>query len=178
MSRIHMAVPEDAARIAEIYRPYVENTAVTFEIEPPDEAEMRARIVEHLKAYPYLVMEEDGRVIGYAYGGAFHERVAYRPTVELSVYMDAAFRGAGRGEALVRALLESLRADPRYFVAMAVIVHPNPPSERLFERLGFEVVGRYENVGWKLGAWRSVYDYLLRLKPEGETPDMNERRRK
>ena len=56
---------------------------------------------------------------------------------------------------------------------MAVIVHPNPRSERMFEKLGFEAVGRYENVGWKLGAWRSVYDYLLRLKPEGETPDMN-----
>ena len=106
MSRIREATPEDAARVAEIYRPYVENTAVTFETVPPDEAEMRSRIVEHLKAYPYLVMEEDGRVVGYAYAGAFHERRAYRPTVELSVYMDEAFRGAGRGEALVRELPE------------------------------------------------------------------------
>ena len=87
--------------------------------------------------------------------------------------MDEAFRGAGRGEALVRELLSRLKADPRYFTAMAVVVHPNPCSERMFEKLGFEAVGRYENVGWKLGAWRSVYDYLLRLKPEGGTPDMN-----
>lgn len=173
MSRIRMATPEDAARVAEIYRPYVENTAVTFETVPPDEAAMRSRIAEHLKAYPYLVMEEEGRVVGYAYAGAFHERYAYRPTVELSVYVDEAFRGAGRGEALIRELLSRLKADPRYFTAMAVIVHPNPRSERMFEKLGFEVAGRYENVGWKLGAWRSVYDYLLRLKPEGGTPDMN-----
>ena len=139
MSRIREATPEDAERVAEIYRPYVENTAVTFETVPPDEAEMRSRIVEHLKAYPFLVMEEDGRVVGYAYAGAFHERRAYRPTVELSVYMDEAFRGAGRGEALVRELLSRLKADPRYFTAMAVIVHPNPRSERMFEKLGFGV---------------------------------------
>ncbi len=173
MSRIRGAVPEDAARVSEIYRPYVENTAVTFETVPPDEAEMRSRIADHLKAYPYLVMEEEGRVVGYAYAGAFHVRRAYRPTVELSVYVDEAFCGAGRGEALVRALLARLKDDPRYYAAMAVIVHPNPRSERLFEHLGFELVGRFENVGWKLGAWRSVYNYLLRLKPNGGTPDMN-----
>ena len=105
MSRIREATPEDAARVAEIYRPYVENTAVTFETVPPDEAEMRSRIVEHLKAYPYLVMEEDGRVVGYAYAGAFHERRAYRPTVELSVYVARAWRRRGVASALMRTIL-------------------------------------------------------------------------
>ena len=84
MSRIREATPEDAARVAEIYRPYVENTVVTFETVPPDEAEMRSRIVEHLKAYPYLVMEEDGRIVAFVNGMATDE-----PTIRDEMFADA-----------------------------------------------------------------------------------------
>ncbi|MBQ3080754.1 MAG: N-acetyltransferase [Clostridia bacterium] len=161
----------DACRISEIYRPYVENTTITFETEAPDEKEMERRILSHSE-YPYIVMEADGRVIGYAYAGPFKERRAYRPTTEISVYLEEGYTGQGRGERLTREILSQLTKDDRYFVCLACITSPNPRSEKLFERLGFECVGIYENVGYKMGAWLGVKDYVLPLKPFDRAPVM------
>jgi len=161
----------DAPRIAEIYRPYVTDTAITFETEAPDADEMKNRIIGH-REYPYLVLEKGGRVIGYAYAGRFKERSAYLPTAEVSVYLDMDERGRGLGRRLMEALLERLRADGRYFTALACITNPNPRSERLFESLGFRLAGEYESVGYKMGEWRGVKDYVLPLKPYDRAPEM------
>ena len=162
----------DAKRISEIYRPYVENTAITFETEAPDEAEMEERIRSHA-AYPYLVLEKEGRVIGYAYAGKFKQRQAYLPTVEVSVYLDENERGNGLGRRLMEELLIRLKADDRYFTALACITSPNTRSERLFASLGFRLAGEYECVGYKMGKWRGVKDFVLPLKPYDRQPNMN-----
>lgn len=161
----------DAARIAEIYRPYVENTAITFETEAPDAHEMENRILSHAE-YPYIVLEDNGRVIGYAYAGLFKERRAYRPTVEVSIYLDQQYTGCGRGKRLLECLLDMLKNDSRYFTALACITSPNPRSERLFEKMGFVCAGKYESVGYKMGAWLGVKDYVLALKPYDCAPKM------
>ena len=103
----------DADAISNIYAPYVLNTAITFENTPPDAEDMRSRIREISQNYPYLVLEEDGAVTGYAYAHAYKAREAYSPTVELSVYVDKDKLGEGRGRTLTEALIENLRNDPR-----------------------------------------------------------------
>ena len=101
---IRIASPADAARLLEIYRPYVEHTAVSFEYAVPSLPEFEARIARTLQRYPYLIAEDEGGIVGYAYAGAFKEREAYQHGVELSVYVDWNRRGAGVGKRLYAAL--------------------------------------------------------------------------
>lgn len=159
---IRDATVADADACAAIYEPYVQGTAITFEESPPSVEEMAARIVAKQIQHVWLVAELGGRVVGYAYGGPFHGRAAYRWTTEVSVYIDADAHRGGIGRALYQALLPKL-AERGFLVAIAVICLPNEASVALHERLGFEHCGTIERVGWKLGRWRDVAWYQSRL---------------
>jgi phosphinothricin acetyltransferase len=156
----------DAAACAAIYAPSVESTPISFELEPPDAAEFGARIAKYLKSHQFLVAEEDGEVIGYAYACHWAERPAYRWSVETSIYIDPAHHGKGLGRALYEELFERLRAQG-FRIAVAGITLPNPASIGLHERLGFEPIGALRDIGWKDG-WRDVGYWQLSLQPLGE----------
>ncbi len=151
------ASPADAAACAAIYAPYVTDTAITFETEPPSEQEMAQRIETALEKHAWLVLEEeDGRrVVGYAYGGQFNRRPAYRWSCEVSVYLEHGRRRTGAGRALYEALFAKLSARG-YRMVVAGMTLPNEASEGLHRALGFEPVGTYRKIGHKLGAWHDV----------------------
>lgn len=167
---IRDATPADAEACAGIYRPYVSGTAITFETEPPATEVMATRISSALAAYAWLVLEEAGGVVGYAYGGQWKARAAYRWTCEVSVYLEIGRRRSGAGRALYEALL--LRLSERgYLVAVAGMTLPNEASVGLHRALGFEDVGVNRRVGWKNGAWHDVAWAQRSLGPQtGEQP--------
>ena len=149
------ATADDAPACAAIYAPYVTGTTVTFETEPPDAAEMGRRIAKAQERHAFLVLEEAGDVVGYAYAGPFKERAAYRWSCEVSVYLADAWHGRGGGRRLYEALLQRLTARG-YRMAAAGMTQPNEASARLHAALGFEPVGTYRAIGWKFGAPRDV----------------------
>jgi phosphinothricin acetyltransferase len=167
--RLRLARPADAPAVRRIYAPAVEETAVSFATEVPDVAALESKIATTLPAYPWLVCVRDDAVVGYAYGGPFRERDAYRWTVELSVYVDAAARGEGVGRALYEALLDLLSAQG-YASAYGVVTLPNPASVALHERLGFERVGTFDDVGFKRDEWHDV-GWWRRHLPDPAAPD-------
>jgi phosphinothricin acetyltransferase len=145
----------DAAGIAAIYYPIVVSTPTSFEVDPPDEAEMRRRIECSLPDFPWLVCEHQGRVLGYAYAARHRARAAYQWSVDTSVYVDPEFHRRGIASGLYTSLFRILAAQG-YFNAYAGITLPNPGSVALHESLGFQAVGIYEKVGHKLGRWHDV----------------------
>jgi len=145
----------DAVACAAIYAPYVRDTAVTFETEPPDTAEFARRIAAATARHAWLVLEDDGRVTGYAYGGPFKERAAYRYACEVSVYLEHGLRRSGGGRALYRELFARL-ADRGFRTVVAGMALPNDASVGLHRALGFEPVGTYRRIGWKHGRWHDV----------------------
>ncbi|MDQ4088521.1 MAG: N-acetyltransferase family protein [Pseudomonadota bacterium] len=153
--KLRLATAADAAAIASIYAPYVTDTFISFETEPPDGEEMRRRIEAGGDLYPWFVAEAEGKLLGYASTSAFRTRRAYRFTVETSVYLavDAVRRGIGRQ--LYTLLLETLEAQG-FAQAVGAISLPNPASVKLHEALGFTHAGTYRDVGFKLGGWHSV----------------------
>jgi L-amino acid N-acyltransferase YncA len=166
---IRLAASADAPQIAAIYRPFCEESNVSFEIDAPDEVEMAARIERINRRYPWLVDEVDGTVAGYAYASQHRERAAYRWAVDLTVYVHERFRGRGVGKALYLELFDRLRAQG-LFKAYAGIALPNPASQAFHESLGFTLVGIYRKIGYKLGAWWDVGWWQLALQPEAEHP--------
>jgi L-amino acid N-acyltransferase YncA len=152
---IRDAGPGDAARCAEIYAPYVRDTAISFETEPPTAGEMARRIAGAQRHHAWLVLEADGDVIGYAYGGPFMARAAYAWAAAVSVYLDPGHRGNGGGRALYELLFERL-AQRGHRVLLAGVALPNEASTGLHRAMGFEPVGTYRRVGWKLGRWHDV----------------------
>jgi L-amino acid N-acyltransferase YncA len=146
---------EDAAACAAIYEPYVTATAITFETEPPGIAEMAERIAAARDRHAWVVLEEDGRVRGYAYGGPFKSRPAYRWACEVSVYVELGRRRTGAGRRLYDALFERL-ARRGFRTAVAGMTLPNDASAGLHRAMGFEPVGTYRDIGYKLDAWHDV----------------------
>lgn len=160
---IRDATPADAGAIAAIYAHYVRETTVTFEEEPPGTDEIASRLARVAAlGLPYVVIEAGGRVRGYAYAGRFHERSAYRRSVESTIYLDPDATGQGLGLRLYGALLERLR-ERELHTALALVTIPNPASVALHERLGFAPVGRLREVGFKLGRWIDVGYWQLLL---------------
>jgi L-amino acid N-acyltransferase YncA len=160
--RVRTATPEDAGRIAVIYRPIVVGSAVSFEIDAPGEEEMRRRILNLPAAHPWLVWEDEGLVQGYAYSTELRSRAAYRFSAEMSVYVDEAFRGRGLGRSLCQAVVDEL--EKRGFAnAFAAITLPNPSSVALFTSMNFEQVGVWRAAGFKLGMWHDVGWWQRRL---------------
>lgn len=167
---VRFAGADDAAAIASIYAPYVTASAVSFETEPPDEAEMRARIAGGGDLYPWFVAcDGDGAVAGYAYACQFRARRAYRFAVETSVYVGAGHHRQGIGGRLYGVLLDLLTRQG-FTQAIAAITLPNDASVRLHEGFGFAPAGAYRDVGFKLGEWRTVGLWQRSLAPATEAP--------
>jgi phosphinothricin acetyltransferase len=152
---IRPATEQDAASILAIYAPLVRETVVSFEVEPPTLKEMRRRIGETLISFPWLVCERESAVLGYAYATRHRARAAYQWSVDVSVYVDPRARRAGVGRALYRSLLAVLELQG-FYNAYAAIALPNPASVALHGAVGFQPVGVYRAVGYKLGAWHDV----------------------
>jgi L-amino acid N-acyltransferase YncA len=170
--RVRAATSDDAAAIAAIYAPYVTGTVVSFETEAPDPAGIARRMAEGGEHYPWFVAcdPDDGAVLGYAYACAFRTRPAYRFSVETTVYVADGAQRRGAGSLLYRTLLPVLEAQG-YAQAIAAITLPNEASVALHERLGFRQVGAYEEVGFKLGEWRSVGLWQRALAPLSTRPE-------
>lgn len=152
---IRSATPGDAPDIQAIYAPIVEHTVISFEEIVPSVEDMAQRIEETLKTHPYLVAENEGTVIGYAYGSKHRTRSAYRTSADVTVYVAEQARGSGVGKLLYRHLLDAL-AKGGYHAAFAGITLPNPASVGLHEAVGFVPVGIYKEVGSKFGQWHDV----------------------
>ena len=153
---IRLATPGDAASVAAVYRPYVEESAISFEEIAPDAAEMKRRIAGERPGYhPWLVAEEEGRILGYAASAPFRTRAAYRWVVETGIYLAADAGGRGVGHALLEQLLSILERQG-YVAAIGAIALPNPASVALHEKLGFTYAGTYRGVGFKSGEWLDV----------------------
>jgi L-amino acid N-acyltransferase YncA len=152
---IRPASEADAARCAEIYRPFVTDGWVSFEIDPPDADEMGRRIASCSETHGWLVAEYGNQVAGYAYGSPHRTRQAYATSCDVAVYVDPAFARQGIGRALYAALLPGLK-NRDFHAAFAGIALPNPGSIGLHEAMGFTPIGIYREVGWKMDGWRDV----------------------
>lgn len=160
--RIREAAVEDAARLLEIYAYYVEKTAITFEYDVPSLKEFRGRIAHIKERYPYLVIERDGVIEGYAYAGVFKDRAAYDRSCEMTIYLDREAVGEGLGRKLYEALEEALKAQG-ILNLYACIGYPDEADEHLdynsaqfHEHLGYRTVGTFHQCGYKFGRWYSM----------------------
>ncbi len=165
---IRPATPADIPAIAAIYGRAVRDGTASWEIDPPDEAEMLRRHEAILAGgYPYLVAERDGRLLGYAYASAYRPRPAYRATVENSIYIAPDAQGGGIGSALLAQLIEDCTS--RGFRQMIAVIGDGTGasigSRRLHERFGFRLIGVAEKIGFKHGRW---LDQMLMQKELGE----------
>ena len=149
------ATERDAEACAAIYAPYVTDTTISFETDPPPPAEMAQRIAGALRTHAWVVPEDTGRVVGYAYGGPFKSRMAYRWSCEVSVYLERGRERRGGGRALYAALFARL-ADRGFRTAVAGMTLPNDASVGLHRAMGFEPVGTYRRIGWKHDRWQDV----------------------
>ena len=169
--RIRAASAEDSAAIAEIYRPYVAESYISFETEPPDAAEIARRMAAGGALYPWVAAEDgEGDLLGYAYASPFRPRAAYRFAVETTVYVREGAHGRGIGAALYAPLIERLERQG-FTQAIGAITLPNPASVRLHERFGFRHAGTYAQVGWKLGRWHDVGLWQRPLAAPAEAPE-------
>ena len=160
---IRLASEEDAAQIAAIYSPFVSHTPISFELEPPTADHMRQRIGSTLQRFPWLVCEINGQIAGYVYAGAHRDRAAYQWSADVAVYVHEQRRRSGVARALYTSLFELLKLQG-FFNAYAGITLPNPASVGLHEAVGFQPVGIYRHVGYKLGAWHDVGWWQLALQ--------------
>ena len=166
-ARIRFADPaRDAAGILAVYAPYIRETAVTFETEVPAPDAFTARVAGICADFPYLVLEVDGELAGYAYAHRQAERAAYAWNAELSIYLAGKWRGKGLGAPLYR-LLERLLAMQGYVNLYGVITASNRGSIALHEKLGYRQIGLHEKTGWKFGQWHDVA-WLYKRVGEGE----------
>ena len=163
------AAPADSTALLAIYGQYLD-TPTTFECVLPSEEEFAGRITAFGGTYPYLVWEEDGRIRGYAYAHRQAERAAYQWNAELSVYVREDRGRQGIGAALYKALIPMLRAQGLVNL-YAIISLPNPGSEAIHRRFGFRKLGLYPKMGFKMGGWRDVVEYGLRLREEDYRPE-------
>jgi len=152
----------DAGQICGIYNYYIENTVITFELEPVDVAEMTRRILEITKVYPWIVYEENGEIIGYAYASGWRSRPAYRSTAETTVYLKKGYEHKGIGSELYRELLNRMKLR-KFRIAIGCITMPNDASVLLHEKFGFTKVGHFPEVGYKFEQWLDVGFWQLML---------------
>ena len=168
--KIRTAKKADAQALLEIYAPYVRNTAITFEYDVPTPEEFEKRIEKTLVRYPYLVADNDGEIVGYAYAGAFHPRAAYQWCVEMSVYVKRDVRRMGVGRKLYDAM-EAILKLQRLTNVEACIAVPSAPdahltmdSVRFHEKMGYRMVGAFHQCGYKFDTW---YDMVWMEKHIG-----------
>lgn len=166
---IRLATAEDVPALLNIYAPYIEHTAVTFEYDVPSAGAFLRRFEGIASNYPWLVWEEGGAVLGYAYGDRAFERAAFAWDADLSIYLAQDARGRGIGSRLY-GCLEALLEELGYHNLYALITGANASSIRFHERRGYRKLGCLEAAGWKLGAWHDLYWYGRRLCP-AEPPE-------
>ena len=167
---IRLATQSDVAAMLAIYAPYVENTTISWEYTVPTQAEFAARLCEKTKAgFPWLVAEEDGALLGYAYAGRFAQRKGYDWSAEATVYVDAAVRGRQVGQRLYKALLTLVRAQG-FVTVYALITYPNEPSAAFHQKMGFVEEARLANTGFKHGQWLGLSYYSKALCEAPATP--------
>ncbi len=152
----------DAKALADIYNYYIQNTIVSFEEEPIDANEMLRRIGKVVPHYPWIVYENEQQILGYAYASEWNERVAYRNTVESTIYLHPDARGKGIGTQLYTHLIDILR-KAGYHTVIGGISLPNAGSQALHEKMGYEKVAHYHSVGFKMGEWVDVGYWQLML---------------
>ena len=166
---IRFANPDDAGRILEIYAPYITDAVISFEYDVPSLADFTARVERISSKYPYLVYERDGVVVGYAYASPYIERAAYDYTVDLSVYVDAAYCGQNIGECLYASLLDILPKQG-FYNAYACITATNQNSLNFHKRMGFTDAGTHPLAGFKHAKWLDVCWYYKRLQADTNPP--------
>lgn len=159
---IRIARPADARDLQAIYAPYVRDTVISFELDPPSADEMARRVAGIVPLFPWLAWEEDGRVVGYAYASRHKDRLAYQWSVDVSAYVHRDFHRRGIGGALYRELLAIVRRQG-FVNAYGGITLPNPASVALHESVGFRPLCVYRGVGFKMGRWHDVGWWELRL---------------
>ena len=169
MVRFRRALISDARFIAETYRPFVEDGWASFEHVAPDEAEIRNRLNAAGDIYPWLIAEES-EPVAYAYASAHRSRQAYETSVDTTIYCAPAAQGKGIGTALYHLLLETL-TQQNFVMAFAGIALPNEASLALHQKLGFEYIGAYPNVGYKAGQWRSTQWWSKMLSAPTASPN-------
>jgi L-amino acid N-acyltransferase YncA len=169
MPLIRLATPADGDRLAEIYAPAVVGSGISFELEPPDGAEMARRVRYVTARTPWLVCEHRGVVAGYAYASPHRERAAYQWSVEVSAYVGTEHHRAGIARALYISLFAAL-AVQGFHNAYAGVALPNDASLAFHEAMGFTPVGTYRRVGYKLGIWRDVSWFERTIVPHLANP--------
>lgn len=167
---IRPATPADIPAIAAIYHEAVSRGTASFEIEPPSEAEMQTRMETLLQGgFPYIAAEADGAFAGYAYAGPYRPRVAYRNTLEDSIYISPAHQRKGIGNMLMAALLQE--SETRGFRQMIAVIgdSANTGSIAVHARAGFEMTGTFKSVGFKFGRWLDTVLMQKALGPGDST---------
>ncbi|MBU9724947.1 GNAT family N-acetyltransferase [Diplocloster modestus] len=167
--KIRLATVSDNQALLKIYAQYID-TPITFECVLPAASEFAVRIAGITRDYPYLVCEEGGKIIGYAYAHRQMEREAYQWNAELSVYIDSAYTSKGLGKKLYLILMEILRLQGIRTVYGGVTV-PNVKSERLHLSLGFKPLGTYHHTGYKCGKWYDVTWFEKAIAPYSSNPE-------
>ena len=147
----------DAEAITDIYNHYIKETTITFEVEPVTVEEMASRIKEISAHFPYFVYEEKGRILGYCYAHLWKARAAYSKTLETTIYLDKDVTHRGIGSLMVKHLIELCR-EQGYHALIACITEGNEASMRMHEKLGFQQVSAFKEVGRKFGRWLGVVD--------------------
>ena len=166
---VRRATLEDAVACQDIYTPYVRDTVISLEMDPPSVLEFQDRMERSLETHDWLVLEAADGIGGYAYGSTYRGRAAYRWACEVSVYVETGRRRTGAGRVLYEALFPRL-VDRGYLTALAGMTLPNAASEGLHRSLGFEPVGTWSRIGWKFGAWHDVLWMQYRLAEGSEPP--------
>ena len=152
---IRIAEERDVPEILAIYAPYVLTTTYTFECDVPTEEAFLQRFRTITAQFPWLVWEENGAVLGYAYGSAPFERAAYRWCAEISVYLKPEAQGKGIGTHLYKAL-EAILTYQGYRLVYAIITSENAASMAFHEKMGYKLDAKFQNCGYKFGRWLSV----------------------
>ncbi len=167
--QIRLAHAGDATQIATIYAYYAQETAITFDYDSPSASEFAERIVQNSLMYPWLVVEQDGIILGYAYGSQHRTKTAYQWSPESTIYVDRNRHGKRMGRILYETLFSLLKMQG-YVNVYAGVTVPNEKSEGLHTSLGFEVIGDFKNIGFKQGKWHDVRWLVLHLTAHGAHP--------
>ena len=160
---IRIANIEDVPEMLAIYTPYVENTTVSFEYVPPTPEEFAHRFLTYTQQFPWLVWEEEGHLLGYAYASAPFTRAAYGWCAEPTVYLRPEARGRGIAAQLY-AVLEEILWRQGYQVLYALVCSENGPSRRFHEKQGYQKTAVFPDIGFKMGRWLSLIWYEKRRK--------------
>lgn len=166
--KVRFATTKDTISILKIYEEYID-TPITFEYKLPTEKEFEERIKEIIKEYPYIVCEQEGKVVGYAYAHKYKERKAYDFDVELSIYISKSYTSKGEGKKLYNILIEILKLQNIKNV-YACVTMPNEKSEKLHKSLGFKSIGVFYNTGYKCDTWLDVKYFEKIIGEHEENP--------